>query len=206
MARWLVWQVGYRRHVELQVSVASTAQAEAARHSYTAMGMRALRNRERSRVVTAPDAGHRIWRTPEYSVTSGWTPIPHRDTQVHGQWSTLTEGQQQALVHTTMRVHGYSEDTARRHFTGSNAEDEATVLLIVHDIDASPPPPLTPTPPLHGRMARRGRVGLRRPPEGVMRPRRQRDTTSRYNAVTLRAVERALRGATDADGDSSGVT
>ena len=107
VARWLVWQVGYRRHVELQVSVASTAQAEAARQSYTAMGMRALRNRERSRVVTAPDAGHRIWWTPEYSITSGWTPIPHRDTQVHGQWSTLTEGQQQTLVHTTMQVHGY---------------------------------------------------------------------------------------------------
>ena len=55
VARWLMWQIGYRRHIELQVSVASTILAEAARHAYTTMGLRALRQRERSRVVTEPD-------------------------------------------------------------------------------------------------------------------------------------------------------
>ena len=38
----------------------------------------------------------------------------------------------------------------------------------------------------------------------LVRP--HRATTSRYNTATLHAVERALRGTTDADGDSSGVT
>ena len=38
----------------------------------------------------------------------------------------------------------------------------------------------------------------------LVRP--HRATTSRYNTATLHAVERALRGTTDADGDSSGIT
>ena len=42
--------------------------------------------------------------------------------------------------------------------------------------------------------------------DGVTRPRHHRATTSRHNTATLHAVERALRGTTDADGDSSGVT
>ena len=204
VARWLVWQIGHRQRIELQVSTAMTEQAVAARHSYTAMGMKAMRRRERSRVVTAPDEGHEIWGTPEYTVMSGWTPVPHRDTQVHSTWGALTSAQQEALIHTTRRVHGYSEDKARRHFTGSAIDEEAMVLLITHEMTPPPPPPPhTPTPP-HGRMARREReVGLRRNPSGVVRPRRQRAVTSRYTAATLSTVERALRGTTGAD---TGVT
>ena len=128
-----MWQIGYRRHIELQVSVASTIQAEAARHAYTTMGLRALRHRERSRVVTEPDEGHRIWRTPEYNVLSGWTPVPHRDVTVQGKWSALTTAQREALIHTTMQVHGYSAEKAMLHFTGADTEGEAMVLLIAHD-------------------------------------------------------------------------
>ena len=158
VARWLVWQIGHRQRIELQVSTATTEQAEAARHSYTTMGLKPLSKRERSRVITGPDPGYEIWKTPEYNVTSGWSPLPHRDTQFHDTWSALTEVQRTALVHTMMHTHGYSEDKARR------------------------------------------------PPDGVTRPRRHRDTTSRHTTATLHAVERALRGTTDADGDSSGVT
>ena len=207
VARWLVWQIGHRQCIELQVSTAPTEQAEIARYSYTTMGLKPLKGRERSRVVTGPDDGYAVWRTPEYNVTSGWTPLPHRDTQFHDTWSALTEVQRTALVHTMMHTHGYSEDKARRHFAGSAAAEEAMVMIIVHDLAAPPPLPPSPHPSPHGRAARRGRgVGLRRPPDGVTRPRRHRDTTSRHTTATLHAVERALRGTTDADGDSSGVT
>ena len=70
---------------------------------------------------------------------SGWTPIPHRDTQVHSTWNALTSTQREALIHTTRHVHGYSEETARRHFTGSAGDEEAMILLITHDM----------TPPSH---------------------------------------------------------
>ena len=134
---------------------------------------------------------------------SGWTLVPHRDTQTHVTWSELTLEQRNALVHTTMRVHGYDEDRARKHFTGSADDEEAMVLLITHDMTLPPtPPPHTPTPP-HGRLARRAQVGLRRNPSGVVRPRRQRAVTSRHTAATLNTVERALRGTTSAD---TGVT
>ena len=207
VARWLVWQIGHRQRIELQVSTAPTEQAAAAHHSYTTMGLKPLSKRECSRVVTGPDPGYEIWKTPEYNVTSGWSPLPHRDTQFHETWSALTEIQRTTLIHTVMQTHGYSEDMARRNFAGAAAAEEAMVLLIVHDLAALPPLPPSPHPSLHGRAARRGRgAGLRRPPDGVTRPRRHRDTTSRHTTATLHAVERALRGTTDADGDSSGVT
>ena len=209
VARWLVWQIGNRQCIELQVSTDTTEQAAAARYSYTTMGLKPLTKRERSRVVPGPNDGYAIWRTSEYNVTSGWAPLPHRDTQFHDTWSALTEVQRTTLIHTMMHTHGYSEETARRHFAGSTATEEAMVLLIVHDLAALPPLPPSPHPSSHGRAERRGRgAGLRRPPDGVTRPRsrRHRDTTSRYTTATLHAVERALRGTVDADGDSSGVT
>ena len=93
------------------------------------MGLKSLSKRERSRVVTGPDPGYEIWKTPEYNVTSGWAPLPHRDTQFHDTWSALTEVQRTTLIHTMMHTHGYSEDTARRHFAGSAAtEDDGSVL------------------------------------------------------------------------------
>ena len=147
VARWLVWQIGHRQCIELQVSTALTEQAEIARYSYTTMGLKPLKGRERSRVVTGPDDGYAVWRTPEYNVTSGWTPLPHRDTQFHDTWSALTEVQRTALVHTMMHTHGYSEDKARRHFAGSAAAEEAMVMIIVHDLAAPPPSPHPPTLP-----------------------------------------------------------
>ena len=57
VARWLVWQTGYRHRVELQVSTAMTEQAVAARHSYMTMGMKAMRRRDRSRVVARRGTG-----------------------------------------------------------------------------------------------------------------------------------------------------
>ena len=171
------------------------------------MGMRPLGTRERSRVVEAPDPGYAIWKTPEYNVMSGWTPVSYRDTEVHDAWGRLTEAQRAALLTITMRTHGYDADTARRHFSGLDTTEEAMVMLITHDLSALPQPPPPPTHPHHGRAARRGRgVGLRRDLNGVTRPRHHRDTTSRHNTATLQAVERALRGTTDGDGDSSGVT
>ena len=93
-----MWQIGQRQRIELQVSTAITEQAEAARHSYTTMGMRPLGTRERSRVVEAPDPGYAIWKTPEYNVMSGWTPVSYRDTAVHDAWGRLTEAQRAALL------------------------------------------------------------------------------------------------------------
>ena len=120
------------------MSVEPTEQAEAARHAYTTMGLRALRHRERSRVVTEPEEGHRIWRTPEYNVMSGWALVPHRDVAVQGTWSALTTAQREALIHTTMQTHGYSAAKARLHFAGADTEDESMVLLIAHDLAAPP--------------------------------------------------------------------
>ena len=87
-----------------------------------------------------------------------------------------------------------------QRFRDADVSEEATVMLITHDLTEPPPLP-------HGRsVRRRGEAGLRRTPDGIIRPRHHRATTSRYNTATLHAVERALRGTTDADGDSSGVT
>ena len=55
VARWLLWQIGSRQRVELQVSKAETEQAEVARHSYTSMGLKPLGRRGRSHVVTEAD-------------------------------------------------------------------------------------------------------------------------------------------------------
>ena len=207
VARWLLCQMGNRQRVELQVSKAETEQAEAARHSYTGMGLRPLGRRGRSHVVTEADPGCEIWVTPEYNVTSGWSPVTPRDTRTHDTWGALAEAQRNALIHTVMEAHGYSKDVARQHFSGTDVSEEATIMLITHDLTAPPPPPLTPPPLPHGRsVRRRGEAGLRRQPDGVTRPRHHRATTSRHNTATLHAVERALRGTIDADGDSSGVT
>ena len=140
------------------------------------------RERSGSRVVTGPDPGYEIRKTPEYNVTSGWAPLPHRDTQFHDTWSALTEVQRTTLIHTMMHTHGYSEDTARRHFAGSAATEEAMVLLIVHDLAALPPLPPSPHPSPHGRAERRGRgAGLRRSPDGVTYT---TTSTSRHDITT----------------------
>ena len=160
-------------------------------------------------MVTEADPGNEVWVTSEYNVTSGWSPVTPRDTLSHDTWGALAEAQKDALTRTVMEAHkhNYSEDVARRHFSGTDVTDEATVMLITHDLTASPPPPLTRPPLPHGRsVRRRGEAGLRRQPDGVTRPRHHRATTSRHNTATLHAVERALRGTIDADGDSSGVT
>ena len=116
-------------------------------------------------MVTEADPGNEVWVTSEYNVTSGWSPVTPRDTLSHDTWGALAEAQRDALTRTVMEAHNYSEDVARRHFSGTDVTDEATVMLITHDLTAPPPPPLTPPPLPHGRsVRRRGEAGLRRQP------------------------------------------
>ena len=73
--------------------------------------------------------------------------------------------------------------------------DEATVMLIRHKegIQTPPPPTLLTPSSSHGRTARDGSGrGLRRSSAGVTRPRRQRETTSRYTTAMLHTLERAF--------------
>ena len=149
-------------------------------------------------MVESAEDGYELWFTEEYCVTSGWAPEPESDMIGHSVWSALDAGVQEALSGAVMRVHGYEERRARGNMAGDGAQDEATVMLVRHKegIRTPPPPPpptlLTPSP-LHGRTARDGSGrGLRRGPMGVVRPRRQRDTTSRYTTAMLHAIECAF--------------
>jgi hypothetical protein len=155
VARWLMYHVGRGKRVELQVSSSDTRQAEDARRSYTSMGMRAMTQRERSRVVQGADGGYELWFTDEYLVMSGWEPVVPRDTIIHRTWSAFSVPQQDALIQTLMRVHDYSRETAVAHLAGRQTETEATILAIHHDLTAAPPPspPSPPFPYLAGRRA-----------------------------------------------------
>ena len=104
-------------------------------------------------------------------------------------------GVQEALIEAVVRAHGYEEWRARKHMAGDGVHDEATVMLIRHKGSVrTPPPPTLLTPSSsRGRTARDGRGrGLRQSYTGVTRPRRQRDTTSRYTTTMLHTLERAF--------------
>ena len=110
-------------------------------------------------------------------------------------WSVLDAGVQEALIGAVVRAHGYEEWRAREHMAGDGVHDEATVMLIRHTegIQTPPSPTLLTPSSSHGRTARDGSGrGLRRSSTGVTRPRRQRDTTSRYTTAMLHTLERAF--------------
>ena len=137
-----------------------------------------------------------IRRSEEYCVTSGWDPGRQCDVVENLAWHEIDVRTQDALIGLVVRAHGYARSQAEKHFAGSGTDDEATVMLIrhKHNTQTNPPPPPLSSSSSHGRAARGGgRGGLRRNHNGVARPRRQRDTTSRYTAATLRHLESAFR-------------
>ena len=146
-------------------------------------------------MVESAEDGYELWFTEEYCVTSGWEPDPECDVVEHSVWSMIDAGVQGALIGAVMRAHGYEEWRAREHMAGDGVHDEATVMLIRHKEGVrTPPPPTLLTPSSsRGRTARDGRGrGLRQSYTGVTRPRRQRDTTSRYTTAMLHTLERAF--------------
>ena len=147
--------------------------------------------------MTSADEGYEIWYTEEYRVTSGWDPGNQGDVVESLTWHEIETETQDALTGLIMRAHGYTRIQAEKHFAGSGTDDEAAVMLIRHMFNSQTSPPLPP--PLsssssHGRAARGGGGGgPRRRHNGVARPRRQRDTNSRYTAAMLRHLESAFR-------------
>ena len=128
---------------------------------------------------------------------SGWDPGRQCDVVEGLAWHEIDVETRDALIGLVVRAHGYARSQAETHFAGSGIDDEATVMLIRHMQNTrtnSPPSPPLSSSSSYGRAARGGSGGgTRRNHNGVARPRRQRDTTSRYTAAMLRHLESAFR-------------